>query len=121
MFSVLVVDDSSFQRRILRKHLEDANYDVHLAADGVEALRKLQEIQPGCIILDLMMPRMSGFEIIQKIHEQKLNIPIIVNTADIQKTTYEQCMAMDVFEVMSKPVNKDRLYRLLDEIQEQET
>ncbi|MBU2512998.1 response regulator [bacterium] len=87
---VLVVDDSSMMRMILRKELERSGFEVFEAKNGIEALEKASEIKPQLITIDVDMPQMNGFEAVQKIRtELKLmidggdkEIPIIFVTAN---------------------------------------
>lgn len=81
---VLVVDDDDGFQETLQALLEMEGYDVVVARDGQEALAKLEEITPAVILLDLMMPRMNGFDFAQELTRRGLRpaIPIVVLTAD---------------------------------------
>lgn len=117
MYSILIVDDSSFQRRILKKYFAETSFEIILAEDGLKALEVLDDIKPFCIITDLIMPNMDGFELLSVLRERKYNVPVIVSTADIQRTTYERCMALGVFDVIAKPVEKSQLFNLISSLQ----
>jgi CheY-like chemotaxis protein len=118
MATILVVDDSVFQQHILRKHLEKAGYDVILANDGQQALDHLNETQPLCLVIDLIMPNMNGQELLRWLRQQDNPPPVIVSTADIQHSTYEECMALGAYGVLNKPINKQALLNLLSQIEE---
>lgn len=117
MGTIILADDSTFQQRILSKYLREAGYEVHVANNGKEVLQLLETITPDCMIIDLIMPKMTGQELLQHFFEQGLNVPVIINTADIQRTTYEECMALGAFEVISKPVRRDVLLDLVEQAQ----
>jgi DNA-binding response OmpR family regulator len=82
---VLVVDDDRNLRKIIATNLELAGFTVEAAADGPEALQKIEDVQPDLVLLDLMMPHMDGYEVARRIrHHQNpsiANLPIIILTA----------------------------------------
>lgn len=118
MKTILVVEDSTFQQRILKKHLTEAGYKVEIAANGREALTLLGTVQPFLIIMDLIMPEMNGVQLLEHLRDLKGIPPIIVHTADIQHTTYEECMALGAYEVVNKPAERDELLALVTQIEE---
>jgi DNA-binding response OmpR family regulator len=90
--TVLIVEDDRFLSPLLKTRFEREHLTVRQAFDGEEALRALEEITPGVIILDLIMPRVSGFELMETIaRDPKLNqIPVIIlsnlsQDSDIEK------------------------------------
>jgi two-component system chemotaxis response regulator CheY len=82
--TVLVVDDDKGLQESLQSLLEMEGYTVAIAGDGLEALQKLGNFNPSVILLDLMMPRMNGFEFIQELQLRghRAKVPIIILTAD---------------------------------------
>ncbi|MBE3132830.1 MAG: response regulator transcription factor, partial [Acidobacteria bacterium] len=81
MSRILVVEDDAAILRGLRDNLVAESYDVITAADGAEGLRLSQERDPDLIILDLMLPKLSGYEICRKLREQGSHVPILMLTA----------------------------------------
>jgi len=135
--SVLVVDDEPDLRLFLKTVLEDAGFDVALAANGKEALDRMTEKKPDVISLDLVMPKMSGlkfFKYIQKNKDRK-DIPVVVVTAhagdefgkpDLDKirTIRAEGPALKVVEKPINPpsyVNVVRVLVGLDELETEET
>ena len=80
---ILVVDDSRDIRDLLSEGLRSAGYDVHTASDGEEALLIAETMPPALVILDIMMPRMSGWELLKALrkHPQLSQLKVIVLTA----------------------------------------
>jgi len=78
--NILVVDDENHIRELLRQELESRNYNVIEAQNGLDALRKIKTRPPDLIVLDIMMPKMNGFDIIRLLRDDPLtaNIPLIV-------------------------------------------
>ena len=82
---VLVVDDDRNLRKIIATNLELAGFGVETAADGPEALEKIESVLPDVVLLDLMMPHMDGYEVARRIRAHHnpavANVPIIILTA----------------------------------------
>lgn len=109
MASILIVDDSMLIRQILFKTLKTAGYEVVEASNGIEAMEKIKNENPDCIVLDILMPEMGGFEVIEALKEAKLDIPVIILSADIQKTTKTKCFELGVFDFINKLSSEDEL------------
>jgi len=91
--SVLIVDDAAFSRRMLRKYLEAEGCQVLEATNGQQALDMIQQQQPDCILTDLLMPDIDGFQLLQALREQgctKLNLslayPVVIGLTVIFTT-----------------------------------
>ena len=80
MREVLVVDDSLTQREIICDLLEKSGLKVTVASDGIEALERLEKYQPDLVILDIVMPRMNGFEVCRRLKSNSVTkeIPVIL-------------------------------------------
>jgi putative two-component system response regulator len=108
---ILVVDDEVRNRSLLEALLVPLGYEVILAADGKEALRKVQETQPDVILLDVMMPEINGFDVAKKLKENEETkiIPIIMVTSlqDIKSRIRALDSGADDF--LSKPVDHTEL------------
>ena len=109
--SVLVVDDEMDIRETIRDILEIEGYHVCCAANGKEALDVLSEVRPGLILLDLMMPVMSGYELLQELRERDdlSGIPVTVVSAIGDRAVVRGA------EVLKKPVDLDALLHVVDE------
>jgi DNA-binding response OmpR family regulator len=80
---ILIVDDEPFNLDLLEQELEDQNYTIERASDGAEALDKVPVFQPDLILLDYMMPKMNGLEVLRRLREDAIykSIPVILLTA----------------------------------------
>src|SRR5438105_2172960 len=81
MSRVLVVEDSVIQARVMRALLEEASYEVELAADGVQALAALRRAAPDIVLTDLEMPNMNGLELVEAVRREFAHIPVILMTS----------------------------------------
>ncbi len=81
MSRILVVEDDPSILRGLVDNLGDASYEVHTATDGEAACSAISTVKPDLIILDLMLPKLSGYELCRKVREEGIDIPILILTA----------------------------------------
>lgn len=77
---VLFIDDDNFLRKVYKAELGDHGYEVELAVDGEEGLQKVQTMDPDLIILDMIMPKKNGFEVLTTLQSdpKTKNIPVII-------------------------------------------
>jgi two-component system response regulator (stage 0 sporulation protein F) len=81
MARVLVVDDDDSIRFLLKEELLSDGHDVRTAADGISALRAVEERQPDVVVLDIKMPGMSGLEVLERLKRDHPRLPIFLLTA----------------------------------------
>lgn len=110
---ILIVDDSGLARRLIRKILEELGHEVEEAADGAEALERYLLNHHDAVVLDLLMHGMYGVDVLQKLKQLNPDLPVIIATADIQKTTREQVKESGAAAMINKPVTKEQLAEVL--------
>ena len=113
MSLILIVDDSQYQRNIIKKMLETEGHEVIEATNGLSAMQVTLAQRPDCILVDKLMPELDGVKYLQFIKQRNLIIPVIVITADIQESTYNQCMKLGAFDVVHKPFKAEKLKEIL--------
>ncbi len=99
---ILIVDDEERMRRVITDYLRIKGYDTMEAADGVEALEWFDRRTPDLVLLDVMMPRMDGWEACRAIHA-KSDVPIIMLTARGQEEDELQGFSLGADEYITKP------------------
>jgi DNA-binding response OmpR family regulator len=111
--SILLIDDSSVNNLLLQSVLEDENYRVLVAFSGKEGLDMIKTGKPDLILLDIMMPRMDGLEVLQEITSDKKSshIPVIMLTAKTDAADRIASLEMGAVDYLSKPVNIDDLLK----------
>ncbi len=87
------------------------------AGDGQAGLERFREVRPDVTFLDLTMPVMDGFEALARLLEADPGAVVVVATADIQPKAVFKVMEMGAFKVLKKPVARDQLHGVLDEIE----
>jgi two-component system cell cycle response regulator len=106
--TVLVVDDNEQNLELLVAYLEDINCQTIAVDTGAQALEIAREKLPDLILLDVMMPKMSGFEVCRRLKSdpQTSNIPVIMVTALSEFADIERAIESGTDDFLSKPVNK---------------
>ena len=112
---VLVVDDSITVRRVTQRLLQREGYRVVLAADGLQALERLQEERPAVVLSDIEMPRMDGFDLARNIRaDARLkDLPIVMITSRIAEKHREYAKELGVDHYLGKPYPEDELMSLV--------
>lgn len=105
---VLVVDDEKTLVKALSFNLEKEGFRVEQAYDGEEALRKVFEIKPDIVVLDLMLPEVDGFEVCRRIRK-KLDVPIIMLTARAEDIDKVLGLELGADDYLTKPFNSREL------------
>lgn len=117
MKRILVVDDEEILRMLICDTLEDLGYDIDEAEDGIEALKKISQQTYDLIILDYMMPNLSGLEVIEELAmEVKQNTPILMLTAKAQESDRQIALEKGANYFMSKPFSPIELLGLVEDI-----
>lgn len=111
--NVLVVDDSSLARRMLRRILEELGHTVEEAADGASALERYFLKRPDIVMLDMVMTGMYGLDVLAKMRELNPDVRVIVASADIQTSTRDKAREAGAAAFVNKPVNPKELETVL--------
>lgn len=109
--NVLLVDDNPQNLELLLAYMEDLGCELRSAVDGVEALDEVAKRRPDLILLDVMMPRMSGFQACSRIKRDTgtADIPIVMVTALNEVADVERAVESGADDFITKPVNKVEL------------
>ena len=99
---ILVVDDEEPLRKLLRVNLSLEGYGVITASDGISALKQFEEYQPDMIILDIMMPRLNGLQVLDHVRQHS-NVPVIMLTARDETVTLARTLINGADDYMTKP------------------
>ncbi len=112
---VMVVDDSITVRRVTQRLLKREGYRVVMAADGLQALERLQDEKPTVVLSDIEMPRMDGFDLARNIRADAnlRDLPIIMITSRIAEKHREHARELGVDHYLGKPYSEEELLRLV--------
>jgi CheY-like chemotaxis protein len=106
--TILIADDNEQNVELLEAYLDGVGCEVVAAYDGAETLEKVAEAKPDLILLDIMMPKMSGFEICRKLKSDPAtsDIPICMVTALTEYGDIEKAVDAGTDDFLSKPINR---------------
>jgi DNA-binding NtrC family response regulator len=106
---ILVVDDEEIILHSCLRILGDSDYEVDTVQNGLEALRKIEDGQYDVLILDIMMPKMDGLQVLQRVKETHPDIDVIMVTGLSQIDTAVRAMKLGAFDYLPKPFDPDEL------------
>jgi two-component system, sensor histidine kinase and response regulator len=108
---ILIVDDNKITLKLLRKYLEANGFEVEEAYDGIDCLEKVDKRSPDAIVLDVMMPRLDGYETVKRLKEQKVTnqIPVIIVTALNDVSNQIKSIDAGADDFLSKPIEEKLL------------
>ena len=118
MNKILVADDRPEVLELVKVTLEGEDYKVLCASDGKEALEKIGLERPDLVLLDVVMPKMDGFEVLSKIREdpKTKDTPVIMLTAQGQKVDQEKGRRLGARDYITKPFSPSHLLNKIEEI-----
>lgn len=104
---IVVADDDLDICELLDMKLRQSNYQVQTALDGLQALEMIRSIRPHLVILDIMMPFMSGMDVLRQMRSEPeiADIPVILMTAKRQEKDVDSGFALGVIDYITKPFN----------------
>lgn len=114
MASILVVDDSAFQRMALKKIIQGAGHKVLEAANGQQGLELIASKNPDLVVIDLLMPELDGVGLLEQCKIRGIHVPIVVLTSDIQESTRQRCQELGAAAFLNKPVEPVKLKDIFD-------
>lgn len=108
---ILIVDDNRITTKLLRRYMEATGFVTTEAFDGVECLEVLKTITPDAVIMDVMMPKLNGFETTKAIKSNPAtaSIPVILVTALNDVSTLEEAVEAGVDDFLTKPIDEKLL------------
>lgn len=108
---ILIADDNAQGAELLEAYLADTDYQVKTVTDGEQALRMISEWNPDLLLLDIMMPRMSGFEVCKRVRldPKTRSLPVIMVTALDQHVDVERAVDAGTDDFISKPIKQSEL------------
>lgn len=112
---ILVIDDSRVIRNMVRDMLPKGNFEVFEAKDGVEGMDCIQQEHPNLIMLDFLLPRMSGWEVFQQIQGQPelQKIPLVLMSGRREEVTEKISEPFEFFEFIEKPFEQKQLFEAI--------
>lgn len=116
VYKILIADDNAANRELLEAYLASFECEIEIAVDGQDTLTKVDTFKPDLILLDVMMPKRSGFEVCREIKSDpaKRKIMILMVTALNELGDIERAVAAGTDDFLSKPVNRVELTKRVE-------
>ena len=109
MFHILVVDDDKNIRRLIQALLEAENYTVTTAENGIEALNVFEKEHIDLAVVDIMMPKMDGYEFTKLLRDQNDNLPILMVSAKQEADDRHKGFKMGTDDYITKPIDEEEM------------
>jgi two-component system, chemotaxis family, chemotaxis protein CheY len=116
MSKILIIDDSGLSRRMLRTVLEDGGYTVVEAGDGLSGIERFSIDKPDLTCLDLTMPEMTGFDVLDKLHKVDPEAKVVVISADIQQSSRDMVKTAGAKGFINKPFVPDDVLQTVGQV-----
>lgn len=114
MAKILVVDDEKSIRNTFEIFLNNESHNVVLAEDASKAIDIIQNNEIDIIITDIVMPKISGLELLEIVNEKISDIPVIIMTGEPTLKTARKAVKDNAFDYLIKPISKDELLKAVD-------
>lgn len=112
---LLICDDSNMARKQVARSLPDGwDVDISYATNGVEGIEAVRQGRGEMLFLDLTMPEMDGYEVLEAIRAEGLKSVVIVISGDIQPQARERVLKLGALEFIKKPINQEKLTSVLE-------
>ncbi len=113
---ILIADDEPVNQELLEAFLVKEGYELEFANDGLDALEKVESFQPDLVLLDVMMPKMSGFEVCEKLksNPETSGVMILMVTALSELGDIERAVKVGCDDYLSKPIHKLELLKRVE-------
>lgn len=110
---VLIADDNPQNASLLEEYLDGDEFQVVVASDGEETLARVRDFQPDVLLLDIMMPKLSGFEVCKRLKSDAAsrNLPVLMITALDQPSDIERAVDAGADDFLTKPIHQTELVR----------
>ena len=115
---ILAVDDIAVNQTLLKSQLRFSDYDIITASSGSEALEKIQTLHPDAVLLDIMMPEMDGFEVLERIRQnpETEELPVIMLTSLSEFEHHAEATMKGATGYLTKPLVTAQLIEALDKL-----
>jgi two-component system OmpR family response regulator len=113
---ILIVDDIEANRDILKTRLSVHGYELREAADGEEALAAVKEWRPDLLLLDVMMPKLDGIEVLRRIRKLDTDIAVVIFTGFPNLESAVASMKLDAVDYIKKPFNVDEFREVISRV-----
>ena len=113
---ILIAEDNALILKTLEICFSRSNYEIISSMDGLDAMEKVYKHKPDLIIVDIMLPYLSGLEIVNKVKKSPDAIPVVVMSAMGQQSIVAEALRLGADEYLSKPFNINQIYGIIERL-----
>lgn len=113
MGKILVVDDEQGIRITLKEFLKEAGYEVHIAENADAAIKLLRQIEFDVVLSDIILPRVTGVDLLKAIREAAPHVKVIMMTGEPTVETAAESLRSGAFDYLFKPISKDVVLKIV--------
>jgi DNA-binding response OmpR family regulator len=110
---ILIIDDSATNVFLLQTLLEEQGFSVIFSYNGKEAMKYIEEQNFDLLLLDIMMPGVDGYDVLEKMSNEQKNTPVIMVTAKDDKDSENKAREMGASDYVTKPINFEKLIQIV--------
>lgn len=110
---ILLIEDADDVSRLVAEIIEEEDYSLVVAADGEAGLAAIRAQAPDVILLDMSLPRLSGWDLLPRLRAEGIDVPVIALTAHAMRADRERAIALGCMDYLSKPFEIDDLLGVL--------
>ncbi len=114
MGKILIVDDEQGIRITLKEFLREEGYEVHIAENADGAIKLLRQIEFDVVLSDIVLPRVTGLDLLKAIREAASHVKVIMMTGEPTVETAAECLRSGAFDYLSKPISKDVVLKIVN-------
>lgn len=112
MQKILIIEDSKLITMHIARFLK-SKYSLASAINAAVGITKLTSYKPDCILSDLQMPEMDGYQFLEYMQKENIKIPVIIMSSDIQDSDKERCYSLGAFDILNKPLQEEILLNII--------
>jgi CheY-like chemotaxis protein len=114
--TILVIEDQEFTQRVIRAALRDRPFDVHAVSNGEEGMAALRELEPDLLLLDLALPGMDGWDVLEEMRsdDELAAVPVIIVSAQGRSAVESRARDLDVSAHINKPFRVPELRQAVE-------
>lgn len=116
MTTILSIEDSDFERKVIKDMMEEKEYDLLQAKNGEEGIEKYEEENPDLVLLDLRLPDIDGLDVFEELRDIDSAVKVVIVSIVREDETIEKAKDLGAKDYVEKPIDEDELMETVEEV-----